>query len=307
MKIVFMGTPKFAVPTLKILIDNNYEIPAVVTQPDKPAGRGLQIQSSEVKKLALSYNLPVLQPEDLRNEDFVEAIKNFNPDLIVVVAYRILPPEVFNIPRYGTINLHASLLPKYRGAAPINWAIINGETITGVTTFFIKEKVDTGNIILQRSIDINIDDNAGTMSDKLSILGAEVVLETVRMIESGSVITHPQDETQATKAPKIYREDCKIDWNKKSIEIHNFIRGLSPVPGSYTYLGNKILKIFVSKPTDKKSIDKAGTIQIEGKNLYVNTSDNLIQILELQLEGKKKLSAENFLNGIDKKSKLILS
>ncbi len=305
MNIIFMGTPKFAVPSLDILIRNNYNISAVVTQPDKPAGRGLQLQSSEIKKFANSKNLRILQPEDLKNKDFAEKIKELNPDLIIVVAYRILPPEIFNIPKFGAINLHASLLPKYRGAAPINWAIINGETETGVTTFFIKEKVDTGNIILQKKIKIEFDDNAGTLHDKLSIIGAEALLETVKLIEDGSVRTFPQDDNLVSKAPKIQKSDCKINWGKKSIDIYNFIRGLSPTPCSFTHFGNKILKIYTSKITDRKSINAPGSVTVENKNIFVDTSDYQLQILELQLEGKKKLNAENFINGLNKKENLI--
>lgn len=306
MNIIFMGTTKFAVPSLDTLIRNNYNISAVVTQPDKPAGRGLQLQSTEIKKFSNSKNLQILQPEDLKSKDFVEKIIELNPDLIIVVAYRILPPEIFNLPKYGAINLHASLLPKYRGAAPINWAIINGETETGVTTFYIKEKVDTGNIILQKRIKIEFDDNAGTLHDKLSIIGAEAVLETVKLIENGSVKTYPQDDNLASKAPKIKKSDCKINWEKKSIDIYNFIRGLSPTPCSFTYLENKILKIYTSKITDRKSLKVPGSVTIENKNIYVDTLDYQLQVLELQLEGKKKLKAENFINGLNKKDGLIL-
>ncbi|MCX7833532.1 MAG: methionyl-tRNA formyltransferase [Ignavibacteria bacterium] len=307
MNIVFMGTPKFAVPSLEILIKNNYNISTVVTQPDRPAGRGLQIQFSEVKKFAILRKLPILQPEDLKSEDFIDTIKKLEPDLIIVVAYRILPPEVFTIPKKGSFNLHASLLPKYRGAAPINWAIINGETETGVTTFFLEEKVDTGNIILQKKINIDFEDTAGTLHDKLSLLGAETVLETVRLIETGNVKTYKQNDTLATLAPKIYKDDCKINWDKNAIDIYNFIRGLSPTPCSYTYFDNKQLKIYSSKVTNRKSIANAGSIIIENRNLYVNTKDFQLQILELQLEGKRKLSAIDFINGLNKRNNLKFS
>lgn len=300
-----MGTPKFAVPSLAILLNNNYNVIAVVTQPDKPAGRGLHLQSSEIKNYAISKNISVLQPDELKSPIFIDEIKNLNPDLIIVVAYRILPPEVFNIPKYGAFNLHASLLPKYRGGAPINWAIINGETETGVTTFFLQEKVDTGNIILQKKIDIEFEDTAGTLYEKLSLLGAQAVLETVKLIESGNAKAYPQDESLATRAPKIFKENCKINWNKKAIEIYNLIRGLSPTPCSFTYFNNKILKIYSSKITERKSTEEAGKVLIEGKNLFVNTIDFQLQILELQLEGKKKLATPEFINGLSNKNNLI--
>jgi methionyl-tRNA formyltransferase len=298
MKIIFMGTPEFAVPSLKILLDNKYDIPTVVTVPDRKKGRGLKTSVSDVKKFALEKDLKLLQPVSLKDEKFINEIKLLAPDLIIVVAFRILPKEIYTIPKYGSINLHGSLLPKYRGAAPINRAIINGDTETGVTTFFLKDKVDTGNIILQKKIKIGPDDNAGIIHDKLSITGADTVLQTVKLIEKGSIIEFTQDESLASPAPKIFRDDCRINWKMKSSEIHNFIRGLSPHPAAFTMLEKKTVKIFSSMLTHTNSESEPGTVIIDNKKLFVCTADNLIEILELQMEGKKRISALDFINGI---------
>ncbi len=293
-----MGTPEFAVPSLKILLDNKYDIPTVVTVPDRKKGRGLKTSVSDVKKFALEKDLKLLQPVSLKDEKFINEIKLLAPDLIIVVAFRILPKEIYTIPKYGSINLHGSLLPKYRGAAPINRAIINGDTETGVTTFFLKDKVDTGNIILQKKIKIGPDDNAGIIHDKLSITGADTVLQTVKLIEKGSIIEFTQDESLASPAPKIFRDDCRINWKMKSSEIHNFIRGLSPHPAAFTMLEKKTVKIFSSMLTHTNSESEPGTVIIDNKKLFVCTADNLIEILELQMEGKKRISALDFINGI---------
>jgi methionyl-tRNA formyltransferase len=298
MKIIFMGTPEFAVPSLKILLDNKYDIPAVVTVPDRKKGRGLKTSVSDVKKFALEKDLKLLQPVSLKDEKFINEIKLLAPDLIIVVAFRILPKEIYTIPKYGSINLHGSLLPKYRGAAPINRAIMNGDTETGVTTFFLKDKVDTGNIILQKKIKIGPDDNAGIIHDKLSVTGADTVLQTVKLIEKGSIIEFTQDESLASPAPKIFRDDCRINWKMKSSEIHNFIRGLSPHPAAFTMLEKKTVKIFSSMLTHTNSESEPGTVIIDNKKLFVCTADNLIEILELQMEGKKRISALDFINGI---------
>jgi methionyl-tRNA formyltransferase len=300
MKIIFMGTPGFAVPSLDILLKNNYHISAVVTVPDKKQGRGLHLHFSEVKKYALEKNLTVLQPDNLKDESFITEIKNLNPDLIIVVAFRILPEEIYNIPELGSFNLHASLLPKYRGAAPINRAIMNGETKTGVTTFFLQQKVDTGNIILQKETEIDESDNAGTLHDKLSILGAEATLETVKMIESENARTFSQDESEASKAPKIFRQDCIINWNRPAAEIRNLIRGLSPYPGAFSTLENKIFKIFSANLTPVSSDLEPGTILVRDKKLFINTSDNLLELTEVQPEGKRKLNSSEFINGLKK-------
>lgn len=299
MKIVFFGTPEFAIPSLKKLIEN-FDVVAIVTVPDKEKGRGLHFEPSPVKKFALSYKIPIFQPANLKDQDFIDSIKGFEPDVGVVVAFRILPAEVFTIPKYGTFNLHASLLPKYRGAAPIQWALINGEKETGVTTFFLKEKVDTGNIILQRVVQIEEEDNFQSLHDKLSEIGAELVFETCKKIESGNFSTMPQDESQATKAPKITKEICRINWNKWAIKIHNLVRGLSPVPGAFTELDGRIIKIFKTKVIKDSIANTPGKIESNNKQIFVHTADNLIEVLELQLESKKKMNAEEFLRGYNR-------
>lgn len=296
MKIVFFGTPEFAIPSLKKLIEN-FKVVSIVTVPDKEKGRGLHLEPSPVKKFALSYNIPIFQPENLRDQNFIDSIKELEPDVGVVVAFRILPVEVFTIPKFGTFNLHASLLPKYRGAAPIQWALINGEKETGVTTFFLKEKVDTGNIILQRVVQIEEEDNFQSLHDKLSEIGAELVFETCKKIESGNFSTMPQDESQATKAPKITKEICRIDWYKPAIKIYNLVRGLSPVPGAFTELDGRIIKIFKTKVIKDSIADTPGKIESSNKQIFVHTDDNLIEVLELQLESKKRMSAEEFFRG----------
>lgn len=297
MRIVFMGTPEFAVPSLKILLENSYDIAAVVTAPDRPQGRGQKLDFSPVKKYSLEKKIRILQPEKLKDPEFVSTLRAISPDLIVVVAFRILPSEVFKLPPLGTFNLHASLLPKYRGAAPINWAIINGEKETGVTTFFIEESVDTGNIILQARVPIGENETAGELHDKLAEIGAEIVLHTVRLIEMGKVQPKPQDNSMATPAPKIFKENCRIDWNKSATDIHNLVRGLSPSPGAFTYYDDKVLKIYRTLPHNQQSNQEPGTIVMAEKKLIVATNSGDIEILELQLEGKRKLTAEEFLRG----------
>ncbi len=300
MKIIFFGTPDFAVPSLKILIDNHYKIEAVITVPDKEKGRGLKKEPSPIKKFALDRNLRVLQPESLKDEKFQNDLKELKPDIGVVVAYKILPFEVYSIPAYGTFNLHASLLPKYRGAAPIQWALINGEKITGVTTFFLREKVDTGNIILQKEVEIDDNDNFQTLHDKLSKIGAELVLETIRKIESGNFETRPQNDSEATLAPKITKEICRINWNQPAFKIHNLVRGLSPTPTAFTIFDNKIFKIYQTKILDINSNDLPGRIKILNGELLVNTQDKMIAILEIQPESRKKMTAKEFLIGYGK-------
>lgn len=304
MKIVFMGTPEFAVPALNILLENNYDIPAVVTVPDKPKGRGLQMQFPAVKQFANENNLNILQPDSLKDESFINKLKSLNPDLIIVVAFRILPREVYSIPIIGSFNLHASLLPKYRGAAPINWALIKGEEQTGVTTFFLQDKVDTGNIILQKSIPIKSSDNAGTLHDKLSVLGSQTVLETVKLIETGKYSLQNQDDSLATRAPKIFKNDCRINWNQKSDHIHNFIRGLSPYPAAFSLLQGKQIKIYSSELTSMPVSALPGSAVISQNKLYVNTLDCLLEISELQLEGKKRITASDFINGLQVQTNL---
>jgi methionyl-tRNA formyltransferase len=291
-----MGTPEFAVPTLETLLEHRYILPAVVTAPDKPRGRGQQVSATPVKLTALQHDLTVLQPESLSDAAFVEEIRDCRADLIVVVAFRILPRGVFTLPRFGSINLHASLLPRYRGAAPVNWAIINGETETGVTTFFLEEKVDTGNILLQRPVPIGPEDDAGSMHERLARVGAEVVLETVRMIEEGRAVPGAQDDAQASPAPKIFKDDCHIHWDAPAVKVHNMIRGLSPHPAAFALHEGKVIKIFRSAVTDRAPA-APGQVDVEGESLHVSAADRRLAILEVQQEGKKRMGAAEFLRG----------
>ena len=303
MKIIFMGTPEFAVPSLEILLKNNITISAVVTAPDKPRGRGQQVSFTPVKEFALKHSISVLQPESLKEPQFIAHLSNLKPDLFVVVAFRILPKEVYTIPIKGAFNLHASLLPKYRGAAPINWAIINGEKESGVTTFFLQDKVDTGNIILQKRVAIPDEMNAEGLHDALSDLGAAVVLETVELIENGNVRATKQNDSDASPAPKIFKETCRIDWNQSSVKINNFIRGLSPYPAAWTVHDQKVIKIFKSKRAENQfqdsgfKVHQQGAIKVADRQLFVQSSDAALEILELQQEGKKRMGAEEFLRG----------
>lgn len=300
--IIFMGTPEFAVTSLKTLLDKGYNVKAVVTTPDKPAGRGKNIQFSDVKKFALEHNLSILQPEKLKSPEFLAQLKEIDADLFVVVAFRMLPKEVWAMPKRGTINLHAALLPDYRGAAPINHAIINGETETGITTFYIDEQIDTGKIIMQERCAIEPEDNIGTLYDKLMFIGAEAVCKTVDIIASGNVNTIEQDSIRTEglhPAPKITKEFCQINWNNKSIDIHNLIRGLSPYPAAWCYLKDDITaKIFTSAYSIEKHNLEAGTFVSDNKSfLKVATQDGFVSILELQMQGKKRMAIKDFLNG----------
>ena len=305
MRIIFMGTPEFALPSLQILLDNTYDVVGVVTTPSKPQGRGQKVASSPIKKFAAERKFPLLQPESLKRPDFISAVKNLQPDLIVVVAFRILPKEVFTIPRLGSFNLHASLLPKYRGAAPINWAIINGEQETGVTTFFLQEKVDTGSVILQARVKIGPNETAGELHDTLSDVGAEIVLQTVRLIELGKAQPRIQDETLASPAPKIFKEDCKIDWSKSSSQVHNFIRGLSPHPCAWTLHQEKILRLYITElPKDFSVEHKTGSgeiVEVRKDQILVQTRDGIVSVLELQQEGRKRMETAEFLRGYNLK------
>lgn len=302
MRIVFMGTPEFAVGQLDAIMEAGYNVVGVVTVPDRPAGRGKKLTPSAVRLYAESKNLPILTPEKLRDEDFLAALKKWDADLFVVVAFRMLPRVVWAMPAMGTFNLHASLLPQYRGAAPINHAIINGEKKTGVTTFLLDEDIDTGLIINQSSIDITDDDDFGTMYEKLMTLGRGVTVETIELLRKGEACPIPQD-TNGTEhhAPKIFKEDCLIDWNKKASDIVNLIRGLSPIPCAYSVLdaGGKVLnlKIYRATVSDKKSDGTHGQILIEGRRMYVSSSDYYVELLEIKPEGKKQMKAADFLNG----------
>ena len=292
-----MGTPDFAVPSLQILIENNYPIETVVTAPDKPRGRGQQLSPTPIKELALKHQLPILQPAALNDPAFVAALRAFKPDLIVVVAFRILPKEVFSIPRLGSFNLHASLLPKYRGAAPINWAIINGDTETGVTTFLLQEKVDTGNTLLQARVPIKPDDDAGTIHDKLAEVGAEIVLHTVRMIERGAAAPRQQDNIFASLAPKILKEDCRINWNQPATNVHNFVRGLSPYPTAFARHSGKVIKVYRTQIVQETPRAKPGTAMVTPVSLHVATAAGVVALKELQQEGRRRMSVEEFLRG----------
>ncbi|MDP3024119.1 MAG: methionyl-tRNA formyltransferase [candidate division Zixibacteria bacterium] len=300
MRIVFMGTPEFALPSLELLLKSEHQVVGVVTQPDKPKGRGLKLSASPVKEFAIKHNLKVLTPEDLKSEEFYQTLSELKPDLTVVVAFRILPERVFGLPPYGTINLHASLLPKYRGAAPINWAIIKGEKRTGVTTFFIQRKVDTGNIILQKEVEISPEETCGELSLKLSKIGAEVLLETINLIEKKEAKTQPQNELEATPAPKITDELCKIDWSRPVEEVNNLTRGVSPTPGAFTFFRGKLLKIYKAEiVTGQEGSTEPGRIISADKStgILVQAGRGILKLKELQLEGKKKITADEFLRG----------
>lgn len=299
MKIVFMGTPEFAVLSLDILVQNGYEIVGVITVPDKPAGRGHKLQQSAVKKYALEHNLLVLQPEKLKDPVFIEQLKALNADLQVVVAFRMLPAVVFQMPRYGTFNLHASLLPQYRGAAPINWAVINGDTESGVTTFFIEQQIDTGNIIFQEKTTIAPNQTAGELHDVLMDIGAKLVLKTVQTIEAGNCTTQAQPNLPELRpAPKIFTETCRINWQQSTAQVYNFVRGLSPYPAAFTSLHDKILKIYQAKPITDIYNQTAGTFVTDQKTyLHIATADGWIDVLELQMEGKKRMGVQEFLRG----------
>ncbi|MEI7811886.1 MAG: methionyl-tRNA formyltransferase [Ignavibacteria bacterium] len=296
MKIVFMGTPDFAIPSLKILIENKYEIVSIVTTPDKERGRGQKVTFTAVKEFALMNNIPTLQPVSMKDEEFINSLKALNADLFIIAAFRILPKEVFTIPSKGSFNLHGSLLPKYRGAAPIQWAVINGDKETGVTTFFLQEKVDTGNIILKESIPIEADDNFGTLHDKMSLSGADVVLKTVRLIEYGKAFPQSQDDTMATPAPKITKETAKINWAKPASELHNLIRGLSPHPAAYFYYNDRMYKVYKSSVVNDSSL-KPGEISQTKTTLTAGCSAGALNILEIQPEGRRRMTTEEFLRG----------
>ena len=297
MKIVFMGTPDFSLPSLKILLESKHKVLAVVTQPDKERGRGQKVSFTSVKEFAVENNIPIYQPEKLKgNEEFVEQMKSLNPDLFVVVAFRILPKEVFEIPKFGSFNLHGSFLPKYRGAAPIQWALINGETETGLTTFKLAEKVDTGNIYLQEKVEIYPDDNFETLHDRMSELGAKLVLETVDLIESGDYELKQQDDSLASPAPKITKEICQIDWNKSAAEIHNLVRGLSPHPAAYFNFNNKVIKIYKTEVVGGMNLQPFQFHQTKSE-LIIGCGKEALRILEIQQEGKKQMGIEEFLRG----------
>ncbi len=307
LRIVYMGTPDFAVEPLKKLLKNSYNIVGVITNPDKPAGRGQKMQESAVKKFAVSHDLKILQPEKFRDETFLNELRDLQADLQIVAAFKMLPEVVWNMPKLGTFNLHASLLPQYRGAAPINWAIINGDPKTGVSTFFLTHDIDTGNVIYQEEVDINEDDNAGTIHDKLMHIGSDLVIKTVDSIIANNYPRINQKDlvkvdTKVKHAPKIFKNDCKIDWTKSIESIHNLIRGLSPYPASWTEISNEQetiqLKIFKTYKEVKDHNFEPGEIYTDEKTfLKVAVNDGFIQIKELQQAGKKRMDIHNFLRG----------
>lgn len=310
LRIVFMGTPEFAVETLQALVEHDYNVVAVVTKPDKPVGRhGSVLQAPAVKKYALEHGLPVLQPEKMKDENFVEQLKSYNANLQVVVAFRMLPEVVWAMPEYGTFNVHAALLPQYRGAAPINWAIINGETQTGVTTFFLDHDIDTGRIIMSKPFDIPDDADVEYVYDGLMHLGAQLCLETLEHIVATD--GHPATVAQSEKiedkdlkdAPKLFKENCEINWNQKAKQVYDFVRGLCPIPGAWTNLitpdgKETLLKVYRTSKTGKSTTAEPGTICIEGKRLLVATIDEWLCFEELQLAGKKRMMARDFMNGM---------
>jgi len=299
LRIIFMGTPEFAVPSLRSLVENKSNVVAVITVPDKPAGRGQKQTSSPVKIYAQEQGIPVLQPEKLKDPAFLEELKSYQADLQVVVAFRMLPEVVWAMPTRGTFNLHGSLLPQYRGAAPINWAVINGDTETGVTTFFIEKEIDTGKIIFREKEPIHADDDAGSVYERLMLKGASLVVKTVEAIENENYPQEGQDESLVLKpAPKIFRETCEIDWNKTAVEIHNFVRGLSPYPAAWTTLNGLSCKIFKTQVITSDETAEPGEYKTDHKSfLHFKTSDAWISVEVLQLEGKKRMEIGDFLRG----------
>ena len=309
LRIVFFGTPDFAVESLRRLVEGGYNVVGVVTMPDKIAGRGHKLIQSAVKQYAVQQGLHLMQPERLKDEAFVDELRGLNAQLHIVIAFRMLPEVVWAMPPLGTFNLHASLLPKYRGAAPINWAVMNGDTVTGVTTFFLKHEIDTGDVIEQRSIEIARTDNVETVHDRLMLLGADMVLHTVDSIIAGTVEPMPQEQMlsageQPTPAPKIFTETCRIDWSRPAEQLYNHIRGLSPYPAAWSNLvdneGNELhVKIFATSEPQSRNGAVPGTITADGKHLIVDCADGSLEILSLQQQGKKRMPAPDFMRGFN--------
>lgn len=306
LKIVFLGTPDFAVESLRRIVEGGYNVVGVITMPDKPAGRGHKLLQSPVKQYAVEKGLHLMQPVKLKDPEFVEELRSLDADLFIVIAFRMLPEVVWSMPRLGTFNLHASLLPRYRGAAPINWAVINGDTETGVTTFFLKHEIDTGDIIAQERVDILPSDNVGDVHDRLMMLGADLTIDTIESILNGTLKTIPQEqligETEPTPAPKIFKETCRIDWNRPAREIHNLVRGLSPYPAAWSVLTDDrkevgSVKIFETAVIDKEIDVKPGQIVIDGSRLIVGCGDGQIEVLLLQTQGKRRMPTADFLRG----------
>lgn len=302
LRIVFMGTPDFAVQTLKTILEHNYNVVGVITAPDRPAGRGRKLNESAVKTFAKEKGLHILQPTNLKNEDFLDELKALNANLQIIVAFRMLPKVVWDMPKHGTFNLHASLLPNYRGAAPINWAIINGETKTGVSTFFIDEKIDTGEMILQKEIEIDPTENAGSLHDKLMHIGSDLVIDTIKLIETGNVNTTPQPEDAISKtAYKLNRDNCKINWEADLDQIFNQIRGLSPYPAAWSILKNEDeeldVKIYKAEKESENHNLVTGTVIFDKSSIKVAVKGGFISILEIKLPGKRNMDVKSLLNG----------
>lgn len=299
LRIIFMGTPEFAVPSLEILVKNGFNVVAAITAPDKPQGRGQKIVYSPVKECAFNHNIPVLQPTNLKSPDFLNELKSYQANLQIVVAFRMLPESVWSMPGIGTFNLHASLLPQYRGAAPINWAIINGEKETGATTFFLKHEIDTGSIIFQEKEPIHDNDTVGTLYERLMKIGAQLVLKTVKAIETGNYPSVPQESETIKHAPKIFKETCEINWNQTNTQIRNFVRGLNPYPTAWCNIAGKPYKIHQVSLIDKHGNGiEPGTLDTDNKNyLYIKSIDGWISIEELQAEGKRKMNIQEFFRG----------
>ncbi|MDO3626050.1 methionyl-tRNA formyltransferase [Mucilaginibacter sp. BT774] len=303
MRIVFMGTPEFAVASLEALIESGSDIVGVVTAPDKPAGRGQKMSESAVKQYALANGLKVLQPVKLKDEQFLEELRALRADLQVVVAFRMLPEVVWSMPPLGTINLHASLLPQYRGAAPINWVLINGEKESGVTTFFLKQEIDTGHILFTEKITLTGHETAGELHDRLMDKGAGLLVKTVKAVESGRYTENPQEHLaegiELKHAPKIFKEDCNINWNQPAEKVYNFIRGLSPYPTAYTMLNDKILKVFGAEYELAETGEQPGEFFSDNRTfLKVSATDGFVHLTDVQLEGKKRMGIEEFLRGV---------
>ena len=306
-RIVFMGTPEFAVPSLKALVEGGYNVVGVVTMPDKPAGRGMKLQESDVKRAAKELGIEtILQPEKLRDEAFLEALKSLQPDLGIVIAFRMLPEVVWAMPRFGTFNLHASLLPEYRGAAPINWAIINGDKVSGVTTFFLKHEIDTGDVIMQREVEITDTDDAGTLHDKLMMVGGETVVDTVRSIVRGEAVARTQAsmyDGELRPAPKIFRDTCRIDWSKNSEQLYDFVRGLSPYPAAWMEVTDAngaatAIKVYETKREQCAVTHPVGALLTDGKSyVKVALADGYLHLTSLQLPGKKRMPVADLLRG----------
>ncbi len=299
MRIVFMGTPEFAVPSLDILIKNDFNVVGVITATDKWGGRGnKKLLESAVKKYAVAHNIPVLQPKNLKSKRFLAELDDLKADLQVVVAFRMLPVVVWDMPSLGTVNLHGSLLPKYRGAAPINWAVIKGEAETGLTTFQLKHEIDTGDILYRAKLPIGENETAGELHDRMMVAGSKLMLKTVRAIEDGEAMAQPQDGTLVTKAPKIFHDTCQVDFDKPTLEVHNFIRGLSPYPTAWTTLEGKKFKLFRTEKDMTPPTHTPGTFVSDNKHyLKVATKNGYVKLLEVQLQGRKRMKVKDFLNG----------